>query len=262
MNRENSMRIRCSFIVEPEMHTHHQYAIDILRAWQKQEKELESRKELAMQRSNAFHQSLYLSGLYLHKLSPDLPKLVSELLPNDELSVEPLLWQLAQVGIKQNKQDAILSSSQWQQLTSVLDKHGQAQTQALKAELDAMPQSLHQSMYPSMQESTDASEPSVQTQLKNIEQQQLLLLAQLDEIKLGGLTSHTASLQSTSIENEALSQQFQSIQMGQQDLMRRLELMSQQLKHTQVTAPVEKVNSDSLDTQLKRARRVKAKGLW
>ncbi|MCL1127262.1 hypothetical protein [Shewanella surugensis] len=245
------MRIRCSFIVEPELHTHHQYAIDILRAWQKQEKELESSKEVAMQRSNAFHQSLYLSGLYLHKLSPDLPKLVSDLLPNDELSVEPLLWQLAQVGIKQQQQGAALSSAQWLQLTSILENHHQTQTQALKAELDSTPLAIK-----------EAAEPNVQAQLKSIEQHQLQLLTHLDGLKLNSDTSQSEGSQSASIENDALRQQLQSIQVGQQDVMRRLELMSQQFQHVQMVTSADKTDKDSLDTQLKRARSVKAKGLW
>ncbi|WP_299007415.1 hypothetical protein [uncultured Shewanella sp.] len=240
------MRIRCSFIVEPELHTHHQYAIDILRAWQKQEKEMESHKEVMIARSNAFHQSLYLSGLYLHKLSPDLPKLVSELLPNDELSVEPLLWQLAQVGIKQKPQDAVLSQPQWQQLTSMLEKHNVDQTEALKTEQGTVFQ--HDEGL------------TIQTQLDNIASVQQQLLDRLNKLEVEGASKAVPSLKTSDFHKVNLN--IESIKASQQDLIKRVERLGLQLKSSSQVAPLEKAEVDSLDTQLKRARSVKAKGLW
>lgn len=240
------MRIRCSFIVEPELHTHHQYAIDILRAWQKQEKEMESHKEVMIARSNAFHQSLYLSGLYLHKLSPDLPKLISELLPNDELSVEPLLWQLAQVGIKQKPQDAVLSQPQWQQLTSMLEKHSIDQTEAVKTELGSFSQ-LEAGV-------------TIQTQLDNIASLQQALLEGLNKLEIEKGSEVNRS--SKALETREVNQNLESIKASQQDLIKRVERISQQLKSSSKVAPLEKAEVDSLETQLKRARSVKAKGLW
>ncbi|WP_299495804.1 hypothetical protein [uncultured Shewanella sp.] len=238
------MRIRCSFIVEPEVHTHHQYAIDILRAWQKQEKEQESNKEVMIGRSNAFHQSLYLSGLYLHKLSPDLPQLVSELLPNDELSVEPLLWQLAQVGIKQKTQDAMLSQSQWQQFSSMLEKHGEEQTQALKTELASVSSS-----------SEGGEGRNLHVQLDNITSLQLELLEKVNKLDAGASKTET-------INTNQVSQNLESIKSSQQDLIRRLNVISQQLTMPQQSVAIKSAEDDTLETQLKRARSVKAKGLW
>ncbi|MGS0725812.1 hypothetical protein ACVBKF_06460, partial [Shewanella sp. 0m-11] len=74
------MRIRFNVGLEPEIYDSHSYAIKTLRGWQQQEKARNDETDIVLQRRIQFHRDLYLSGLFLHELAPQLPSMLTQTL--------------------------------------------------------------------------------------------------------------------------------------------------------------------------------------
>ncbi|WP_282166563.1 hypothetical protein [Shewanella japonica] len=160
------MRIQCTFNLAPELHKQHSFAIDNLRAWQETEKSRGDDKDIALQRRSHFHRDIYLSGLYLHQVSADLPRLISEQYHVDGVSAARLMKQISlfddtesepaiEPGLATSHQG--LEEAQWQQLEAILASHREEvlkqQEASAQQELQAQ-QSLYQSHFEKMQLNT------------------------------------------------------------------------------------------------------------
>ena len=160
------MRIQCTFNLAPELHKQHSFAIDNLRAWQETEKSRGDDKDIALQRRSHFHRDIYLSGLYLHQVSADLPRLISEQYHVDGVSAARLMKQISlfddtesepaiEPGLVTSHQG--LEEAQWQQLEAILASHREEvlkqQEASAQQELQAQ-QSLYQSHFEKMQLNT------------------------------------------------------------------------------------------------------------
>ncbi|KPZ71172.1 hypothetical protein AN944_01914 [Shewanella sp. P1-14-1] len=160
------MRIQCTFNLAPELHKQHSFAIDNLRAWQETEKSRGDDKDIALQRRSHFHRDIYLSGLYLHKVSADLPRLISEQYHVDGVSAARLMKQISlfddtesdlaiEPGLATSHQG--LEEAQWQELEAILASHREEvlkqQEASAQQEFQAQ-QSLYQSHFEKMQLNT------------------------------------------------------------------------------------------------------------
>lgn len=160
------MRIQCTFNLAPELHKQHSFAIDNLRAWQETEKSRGDDKDIALQRRSHFHRDIYLSGLYLHQVSADLPRLISEQYHVDGVSAARLMKQISlfddtesdpaiEPSLATSHQG--LEEAQWQQLEAILASHREEvlkqQEASAQQELQAQ-QSLYQSHFEKMQLNT------------------------------------------------------------------------------------------------------------
>lgn len=242
------MRIRFNVGLEPELFDSHSYAIKCLRLWQQEEKARNDETDTVLQRRVQFHRDLYLSGLFLHELAPQLPSMLTQTLLQDKVNCQTLACQIKSAGLSlEPAAENGLSEPQWQKLSAMLEAASSAKQQ---------------------------SEPP---NLTAIEQQ----LAQLQQLMLDGqeqlssvLTHAPASQPELGAENGQqqvdFSSQFNQLKQGQEKLMAQMKSLSSQLAQVSATALANNSANDdsasadtpSLETQLERARRVKSKGLW
>lgn len=221
------MRIRFSVGLEPEVHDSHGYAIKALRLWQQQEKARNDEPDIVQQRRTQFHRDLYLSGLFLHELAPQLPSMLSQTLLQDKVNCQTLACQLRSAGLTLADEDKGLSEQQWQKLTAMLEGASVPQ-QTSKVDFSAIEQ-----------------------QLEQLQQGQAQLSDQLSQLP----AAETAQPQAD------LATQFSQLKQGQDQLMAQIKALRSQFAQAPATATTPD-DTPSLTTQLERASRVKSKGLW
>lgn len=222
------MRIRFSVGLEPEVHDSHGYAIKVLRLWQQQEKARNDEPDVVQQRRIQFHRDLYLSGLFLHELAPQLPSMLSQTLLQDKINCQTLDGQLRSVGLTlaadENKG---LSEPQWQKLTAMLEG----------------------ASVPQQTSNVDFS--AIEQQLEQLQQGQAQLSDQLSQLP----AAETAQPQAD------FATQLSQLKQGQDQLMAQIKALRSQFAQAPATATTPD-DTPSLTTQLERASRVKSKGLW
>ena len=235
------MRIRFNVGLEPELFDSHSYAIQCLRLWQQEEKARNDETDIVLQRRIQFHRDLYLSGLFLHELAPQLPSMLTQTLLQDRVNCQTLASQLSSVGLSlQPAGENGLSDKQWQKLTAMLEE----------ASLPSQP---------------------VETQnLTAIEQQlqQLQLQVEHGQEQISNMLNHLPEATSSQPQTD-LTAQFDQLKQGQDKLMAQMKSLTSQLAQVSATSLANHSANDdsnqetpSLETQLERARRVKSKGLW
>lgn len=132
------MQIKCSFTLEPEIYEHHRDAASSLRQWKKQLQASNDNVEIARERVNNFHRQIYLSGLYLHNLAPELPLILSQNFTQN-VELKTFVNLLAAVGVTADittaapsPTEAILSEQQWQKLTGLVSDIKTQQSQVVE----------------------------------------------------------------------------------------------------------------------------------
>ncbi|MCG9728667.1 hypothetical protein L1D44_02200 [Shewanella sp. Isolate13] len=234
------MRIRFNVSLEPEIYDSHSYAIASLRQWQQAEKERDDDPDTALVRRNRFHRNLYLSGLFLHELAPQLPSMLVQMLQQDKVNCKTLASQVRAVGLPlENANTRALTEPQWQKLTSLLESTN-------------LPE--HPVEAPS--ETAVISELALE-QL----QQQLSLLQQGQQQMLTALTDLSAGAASTETGSD-FSDHFSQLKRGQDKLMSQINALREQVSASAIPTTQALADSPSIETQLERASRVKSKGLW
>ncbi|ABV88761.1 hypothetical protein [Shewanella pealeana] len=246
------MRIRFNVGLEPELFDSHSYAIKCLRLWQQEEKARNDETDTVLQRRIQFHRDLYLSGLFLHELAPQLPSMLTQTLLQDKVNCQTLACQIKSAGLSlEPAAESGLSEPQWQKLSAMLEAASSAKQQSEPSNLTAIEQQLAQL-------------------------QQLMLdgQEQLSSVLTHAEASHAASSNTESNQPELgaengqqqvdFTSQFNQLKQGQEKLMAQMKSLSSQLAQVSGTALANKPANDtpSLETQLERARRVKSKGLW
>ncbi|SDJ38475.1 hypothetical protein SAMN04488540_107158 [Ferrimonas sediminum] len=249
------MRIRCSFTLEPELHGSHQYAVDTLRQWQQQERGRGDSKEVAQQRRNGFHRDLYLSGLFLQQLSPQLPAMLAQALVEERLQGQTLTQLLAASGVSVDSDSgAGLSDGQWTKLTSMLKTSMAAPKASTEVNLAPLQQQLEQLV---KQPQTTQPDSDLSGALAQLEQQQQQILAQLQQLASQG---GTPDAQPDS--HVDFGSQFVALKQGQDKLMAQLKALRSQVSNGNAIPAGADSEVPSLDTQLALASKVKSKGIW
>lgn len=136
------MRIRFNVILEPEIYDSHRFAIKSLRLWHQQEKERKDQAETVQQRRDLFHRDIYLSGLFLHKLAPQLPAMLSQTLLLEKVNCQTLAQLTAMLNNLPTLQASPMAdtdlTTQFSQLKQGQDKL-MAQINALGRQLSPSP---------------------------------------------------------------------------------------------------------------------------
>lgn len=248
------MLVRCSFTLEPDSNESHEYAIELLKRWQLQEKGRQEQPDASGQRRNRFHRDLYLSGLVLHQLAPTLPTLLPQVLTTDALTPDNVLNIMQASGLPFcTSTPNGLSEQQWHKLTSLLETASTAQTTAppvtpVQTET-AQDLGLQQQILEQLLEG--------QRQLQQ-SQQQLADMVQLNVSDKSDSISPAESI------NPALLEQLAGIAKEQEKLMGQLKALRSELKsgHLLTSTAQNDEPIAKLDDQLAKAARVKAKGIW
>lgn len=240
------MRIRFNVGLEPEFYDSHGYAIECLRRWQQKEKSRNDASDIVLQRRIQFHRDLYLSGLFLYELAPQLPTMLTQMLLPDSVSEQTLTNLLSSAGLAlAPPAETGISEQQWSKLTDMLAEIKQT------ADVPATA--------PSDIEQSTTNLNAIELQL-----QQLHQLVQQGQEQLSSMQNHQSEAQTSQTDLE-LTAQLNQLQQGQQQLMAQITSLSnkvnQGLGHQQGNSQ-DTTLAPSLATQLERASRVKAKGLW
>ncbi|GIU19479.1 hypothetical protein [Shewanella sp. MBTL60-007] len=234
------MRIRFNVSLEPELYDSHSYAIASLRQWQQAEKERDDDSDTALVRRNRFHRNLYLSGLFLHELAPQLPSMLVQMLQQDKVNCKTLASQVRAVGLPlENANTRALTEPQWQKLTSLLESANlpEAPVEALGETALISELALEQ----------------LQQQLSLLQQGQQQMLTALADLAAGAASTETGS---------DFSAHFSQLKRGQDKLMTQINTLREQVSGSAIPTTQALADSPSIETQLERASRVKSKGLW
>ncbi|MEZ9593337.1 hypothetical protein AB4298_01740 [Shewanella sp. 10N.261.52.F9] len=251
------MRIRFNVGLEPELFDSHSYAIQCLRLWQQEEKARNDETDIVLQRRIQFHRDLYLSGLFLHELAPQLPSMLTQTLLQDKVNSQTLACQLKSAGlVLEPAAENGLSELQWQKLSTMLEAASLPKQQSEPLNLTAIEQQLaqlQQLMLEGQEQLSSALTHSAASQAE----------ARNNE------TSQTEVSDDTKLHQPDFSAQLSQLKQGQEKLMAQMKSLSSQLAQVSVSTVANSSANDasnletpSLETQLERARRVKSKGLW
>ncbi|GIU50315.1 hypothetical protein TUM4438_35840 [Shewanella sairae] len=246
------MRIRFNVGLEPEFYDSHSYAIKCLRLWQQEEKARNDESEVVLQRRIQFHRDLYLSGLFLHELAPQLPAMLTQTLLQDRVNCQTLASQLSSAGLSlQPASENGLSDNQWQKLTAMLEDASLPAKQTTAVDL------------------TEVEQQITQLQQRMLEGQEQLSSALANATENLATQAQAASATPVQASQQAdFSAQLEQLKQGQDKLMAQMKSLSSQLAQVSISATANNSTNDasadtpSLETQLERARRVKSKGLW
>ncbi|GIU50745.1 hypothetical protein [Shewanella sp. KT0246] len=296
------MRIQCTFNLAPELHEQHGYAIENLRAWQVSEKERSDEKDIAQQRRSIFHRDIYLSGLYLHQLSPELPKLVSEQYRPNGVNAKRITQQISsfddeltcgtQMSIVEAPAIAVLDDSQWLKFEKMLAKQQQTRQQE-QADIDAKAKIETEAKHGHLIEQlSELLTSQFSAQLCQFQAQNEQLLAELkvqsaahslitdssvaSSPDISSFESNLAAIETRlddhnvellnaiSANQQSLLSAFNSVKKQMNSLS---DQMSQNLANGYQALSGEEPGADQsqvkqLNTQLQRASKIKAKGLW
>ncbi|GIU30307.1 hypothetical protein L2719_09535 [Shewanella schlegeliana] len=237
------MRIRFNVSLEPELYDSHSYAITSLRQWQQVEKEREDEADTALVRRNRFHRNLYLSGLFLHELAPQLPSMLVQMLQQDKVNCKTLASQVRAVGLPlENANSRALTEPQWQKLTSLLESANLAAPPVETAVINAPATAIN-----------ELALEQLQQQLSLLQQGQQQMLTTLSDIAATQVSAGTGS---------DLSDHFSQLKRGQDKLMSQINALREQVSGSAIPTTQALADSPSIETQLERASRVKSKGLW
>lgn len=289
------MRFQCTFNLDPVLHEQHSFAIDNLRAWQANEKKRDDSEATAQKRRGMFNRDIYLSGLYLYQLSAGLPRAVSEQYIASKISAKRLAMQVSlfddtkeDEALKANTENegAILNDAQWEKLASLLAKHQQdivkEQQDGLAAAREVQAQQIDQHAIVLQSHIQNDLKAGLQQevvellaqQLSQLQTQQQQTLAQLQQFIEQSTQKESEQLSETqSLVNQGVAasldkhqqQLLAAISANQSSLMsafKRLNSQVSNLNHGVNTAAGMQQESQALDTQLQRASKIKAKGLW
>ncbi|GIU05931.1 MULTISPECIES: hypothetical protein [unclassified Shewanella] len=256
------MRIRFNVGLEPELFDSHSYAIKCLRLWQQEEKSRNDETDTVLQRRIQFHRDLYLSGLFLHELAPQLPSMLTQTLLQDKVNSQTLAYQIKSAGLSlEPATENGLSEQQWQKLSSMLETASLANSQSELANLTAIEQQLAQLQ---------------QLMLEGQEQlSSVLTHSATNQAEARNKGARNKEKSQTEVSSETVQQQpdfsaqLSQLKQGQEKLMAQMKSLSSQLAQVSGTSLANHSANDasnqetpSLETQLERARRVKSKGLW
>ena len=221
-----------------------------LRQWQQREKSLESDSQAQLARRNAFHRDLYLSGLFLHQLSPQLTAQLSARLgePNPDAALQQCLTN---AGLLQSGGGA-LSDGQWQQLTSMLKTAMATPKPDAGTDLGALTRQLEQVEH-KLSTIPEPTPAPVDPALSALEGQ----LTQLVEFQQALMERFDALPERSQPD---LGPSLLQLKQGQEKLMSQLKGLKGQLAQPGTTAT--EPEPPKLESQLEKASRVKAKGIW
>jgi hypothetical protein len=317
------MRFQCSFNLDPVLHEQDGFAVANLRAWQVSEKKRTDDRDTSQQRRSIFNRNIYLSGLYLHQLSADLPRLISEQYNANGVSVKRLTQQVAlfdgaieaqpEIAAVETSNYVVLEDSQWQKFESMLEKHHQSvvdkqqenlriasETHAENVNQSAMQlqagikkelqEELKQQLADPLSEQIAAlsvtslieqvskklTELQLQQQQTLVElQQQLAEFSRKSEAvsvvaepsELSSESDHQLNIDTLLDDNK--NDLLAAININQKNLMsafnglkKQISGLSNNLSSGMTTSGEEQQEIEVLNTQLRRASKVKAKGLW
>lgn len=270
------MRIQCIFNLAPELYEQHEFAVENIRAWLVTEKERKDNQDIAHQRRSNFNRDIYLSGLYLHQLSAELPALVSEQYRANEVSVKRLTQQVAlfddatgadkeQTATVSHK--AVLEEEQWQKLDSMLRAHHQSVTAPLSEQIAALSIT---SMVEQMAKQLSELHSQQQEMVTELQHQVTALSDRSSEVETSKLSTegsdHLAIEASLDKHKDDL---LAAIETNQKKLIttfnglkKQVSGLSNSLSNVAVTSAEEELEAQALTAQLQRASKVKSKGLW
>ncbi|PSW12169.1 hypothetical protein C9I98_23555 [Photobacterium sanctipauli] len=94
-------RVNCSLFLDPVNSPADRYAVGIMQRWVEERKELVSNPSAgtALHRNLHMHKDIYLSGLFLHLLSPALTSQLAEVLSESNVNTAMLAQKLKQCGL-------------------------------------------------------------------------------------------------------------------------------------------------------------------
>lgn len=247
------MQVRCSFTLDPDSHESHEYAIELLKRWQNQEKDRQDDSQASQQRRNRFHRDLYLSGLVMHQLAPTLPTLLPQVLTPSNLTHVNVLNIMQAAGLPYcEEQRGGLSDSQWQKLTALLQANQPEAVQPQAAE-DQTQQLL---------DGQQALLDKQQTLLQQLLDGQQQLSEQLQTLTAKAAEPVDSQPTTATVDNSELSAKLAGISLTQDKLLSQLKAIRSELKQRPQSAQADATPQPALDDQLSKAARVKAKGLW
>lgn len=266
------MRIQCIFNLAPELYEQHEFAVENLRSWLMSEKNRKDNQDVAQQRRSNFNRDIYLSGLYLHELSAELPALVSEQYRANEVSVKRLTQQVAlfddndraeQEDSGNASHETVLEEGQWQKLESLLKAHHQSVTVPLSEQIAALSitsmveQVAKQLSALQSQQQEIVDEFKLLTRLGGTEAAEGLSAADSDHLTLDiSLAKHKDELLFAIDTNQKkLISTFNG-------LKKQVSGLSNSLRNAEVSSGEDDLETQALTAQLQRASKVKSKGLW
>lgn len=251
------MRIKCSFTLEPAIYECHRDAESSLRQWKDQLQISNYNVDIVRERVNNFHRQIYLSGLYLHNLAPELPLMLSQNFTQDVES-KTFFNLLAAVGVTAETKaaepistEAVLSELQWQKLTGLVNDIIAQQSQAAEQQVQQFDQLKAQYSEPAQDSDQDNTDIVTQLAAVAASQEQIInQLAALDGLQNTAATPDDALLFTLKQNQTKALSQLKAIR-SQIDKLSSAGMVS-----------VEKDEVPDLNDQLSKASRVKAKGLW
>ena len=248
------MQIKCSFTLEPDIYEYHRDAASSLRQWKKQLQVTDDNVEILRERVNNFHRQIYLSGLYLHNLAPELPQMLSQNFTQN-VDSKKFFNLLAAAGVtaditaaEPSSTEAVLSEQQWQKLTGLVNDIKTQQSQVAEQNIEQV-----KAQYSEPAQDTAQDNADLVAQLAAVAASQEQIINQLAE--LDGQQNVAAT------PDEAL---LFTLQQNQTKTLAQLKAIRSQIDKLSSGGMVsaEKDEVPDLDDQLAKASRVKAKGLW
>lgn len=248
------MQIKCSFTLEPDVYEYHRDAARSLRQWKKQLQVSNENVDIAREKVNLFHRQIYLSGLYLHNLAPELPQILSQNFAQN-VDSKSFFNLMAAVGVtpeivaaEPSAAEAVLSEQQWQQLTGLVNDIKTQQSQVAEQQLEQVKAQYSEPAQDAAQVDVD-----LVAQLAAVAASQEQIISQL--AALDGLQNVAAA------PDEAL---LFTLQQNQTKALTQLKAIRSQIDKLSSGGIVaaEKEAVPDLNDQLAKASRVKAKGLW
>lgn len=95
---ENAKRLSLMLTLNPALSEADRFAIRALKRWYQQAKHSHEVEEDLQATVKKFHRDIYLSGLFLHLLNPGLASNLANLLTEEDVSLQTLLYQLNSMG--------------------------------------------------------------------------------------------------------------------------------------------------------------------
>lgn len=95
---ENAKRLSLMLTLNPALSEADRFAIRALKRWYQQAKRSHEVEEDLQATVKKFHRDIYLSGLFLHLLNPGLASNLANLLTEEDVSLQTLLYQLNSMG--------------------------------------------------------------------------------------------------------------------------------------------------------------------
>ncbi len=180
-------RVSYSIFLDPLNNPADLYASKVMHQWATERQELESSDD-ALARHNAIHihKQIYLSGLFLHLLSPDVTQRLSAQLTEDQVSEFTLHNTLSGLGLDnssayaESDNEGVNSHTVVKALSAMLDERDTQQQNALSELFERMQSNAPDTA--SFSESSETIASELAGQNKALEQQNQLMMAQTREL--------------------------------------------------------------------------------